>query len=588
MTLRSYLNRRMFLLTVLLCCWLGVGLSTQAQTRVLFFDDFAQGTALWPAVLGTWTQVPGGLQADERYVSEIVGGHPDWQDVSLEIEFQLTQALAGNDNIKLLFRWQGQWHGYGLLLDSSGTRLVRLEGGVRQFQVLAQSGFVPEPGEATRIRIDMQGRRMTAYINGTPILQGMDPVQTHRSGQIGIRTESAPILLRSVEVTGPEDAPVLDATWLVGQSELDRILSGFPESELWPGPGYHPPASDAAAGARDIMLIYTHGTTLWHLTDALPYVGYGEMKRELGTLPRLEWYDWFFDTFLFLSLRTADGERDYGVGTGVTWRDWLDFLDQVFTQDLYIDAFNEATRQVKEALGDSDYRSKVILMIPYPHGGQMQFGDPRGTGRTLNFNSAGQGEEAALRARVSAIEAYVDEALDRWHARDYEHLELIGFYWLDESMSAPGDDELVQRTAALVHERGYKLFWIPHFFAAGLDRWQEVGFDAVILQPNYMFNDRLPRNRLLEAAQRAHAQGLGVEIEADGTILSSESGRERYRDYLWAGVKYGYMEDALHAYYQEVNLLGRAFLSTDPEIRALYDETYLFVKGKLTEAVGEE
>lgn len=585
MTLGSNVNRRTLSFTFILCCIFGVGVLAHAQTQVLFADDFSQGTSLWPETFGTWIESQDGLQSDERYASELVGGHPDWQDVTFEVAFELYRPLVGNDNIKLLFRWQGQWHGYGLLLDASGTRLVRWEGGARQFQMLAQSAFVPQPGEMTRVRVDMQGRRMTAYVNDTPILQGMDPVHTHKAGQVGIRTESAPILLHSVRVTGPEDAPVLDASWMDGQSALDRILNGFPSADTWQGPGYHPPATEAAAGARDIMLIYTHGTTSWHMTDALPYVGYGEMKRDIGSLPRLEWYDWFFDTFLFLSLRTADGQRDYGIGHDVTWRDWLDFLDQVFTQGMYIDAFDEATGRIKADLGDSNYRAKVIVMIPYPHPSQTNFGDPEGAGRSLSFNPAEQGEEAALQARASAIAAYIDEFLVRWEAEQFEHLEFIGFYWLAESLSSPGDAELVRQTADLVHERGYKMFWIPHFEAQGLDKWHEIGFDVVILQPNYMFNDRLPRNRLLDAAQRAYALGLGVEIEADRSVLSSASGRERYRDYLWAGVKYGYMENAIHAYYQEIDLLGRAFFSTDPEVRALYDDTYLFLKGRLIEKV---
>ena len=253
----------------------------------------------------------------------------------------------------------------------------------------------------------------------------------------------------------------------------------------------------------------------------------------------------------------------------------------------YIDAFDEAVQRIGRELDDSDYRAKVILMIPYPHPSQTNFGDPQGTGRTVRFAPEEQGDQAALDSRAKAITAYIDEALRRWEEHGFARLDLIGFYWLAESLSSPGDAELIQRTAAYVHELGYKLFWIPHFSAQGVEQWQELGFDVVILQPNYMFNDRLARNRLLDAARRAYAHGLGVEIEADGTVLTSAAGRERYLDYLWAGLKYGYMDGAIHAYYQEVNLLGRAYLATDPDVRALYDATYLFVKGRLAEKAVE-
>ena len=174
-----HLHRRV---PILFCLILAAGLSAHAQTKVLFSDDFAQGTNLWTEVVGTWAELPGGLRSDDRYVSELVGGHPDWADVSFEAAFQLVRPLTASDNIKLFFRWQGQWHGYGLLFDASGTRLVRFEGGPGQFQMLAQSAFVPGR-RAIAVRVDMQGRRMTAYINDTPILQGMDPVWRHRTAR---------------------------------------------------------------------------------------------------------------------------------------------------------------------------------------------------------------------------------------------------------------------------------------------------------------------------------------------------------------------------------------------------------------------
>ena len=38
-----------------------------------------------------------------------------------------------------------------------------------------------------------------------------------------------------------------------------------------------------------------------------------------------------------------------------------------------------------------------------------------------------------------------------------------------------------------VHELGYKMFWIPFFFANGYLWADEMGFDAVAYQPNHFF-----------------------------------------------------------------------------------------------------
>ena len=82
-----------------------------------------------------------------------------------------------------------------------------------------------------------------------------------------------------------------------------------------------------------------------------------------------------------------------------------------------------------------------------------------------------------------------------------------------------------------------------------------------------------------EAANRAKRYGMGVEIEADGKVFESPEGRARYLAYLDAGVRYGYMTEAIHGYYQGVDILLRAFISADPDVRYLYDATYEYVKG---------
>lgn len=554
--------------------------TAQGMDTLLFEDTFEHGLGGWTTQTNTWTHDAGSITSHPLYVAELTGGHPDWQDVRIESEVELLEDLGFSGAVHVLFRWQGQWQGYGLVFKQGGTELVRFEGGARQYQTLTRTDRTLTTGSTNRVRIDVQGRRMTVFLDDAPVLQAMDPVNTHRSGRVGLRTDSASVRISRFTVTGPADAPVIDIDWLSRQTELDRILGGFPATELV-GPGYHPPGTEAAAGAENIALIYTHAKT-WNTVDALPYVGYGELVREIGSLPRMEWRDWFFDTFLFLSLFTGSGEAFDSASRAApaNWNDWVAFIDQLFAKDAQFAAFDQAVAQVKRALGEDDHRAKVIVMIPYPDVAQTNFGDPTALGRSLNFSTQSETEVNEPSDRLIAVRAFVDTFLHEWERHDFEHLELVGFYWLAELVhNVPGEEELIRATADHIHSEGHRFYWIPYYSAAGYEKWQELGFDVAILQPNYMFNTRLPRNRLADAAREAYALGMGIEIEADGTIISSAEGRQRYRDYLWAGVKYGYMEDAVHAYYVEHDLLGRAFLSTLPDVRAVYEDTYLFVKG---------
>lgn len=551
-------------------------LRAQGELALLFDDPFDGVQDPWTVRRGVWTEEAGALASSPTFAAELLGGHPAWQDIRLHVELELPQEMGLAGRIVLQFRRQGDWHSYGLIVRAGGLELVRFDGGPRQYQVLAGSGRSLSAGEVHHLRVDVDGRRMTVYVDGDPVMQGMDPVQTYRSGEIALRTEAAAVRLHRVWVEGPETAPKVDGTLLAGLTPHERILASFPE--LVPlGPGYHPPGSDAAGGARNIMLIYTHGKR-WNNVDALPYVAYGQLVREAGQLPRLEWHDWFFDTFLFLALLTEDKARAYDSASRAAparWDDWLAFVHGLFAENGHLAAFDRAIATVKESLDDPGYRARVIVMIPYPDRTQGDFGDPEGSGRSFDFSTR---NAAAAEDRWAAVHAYINRVLEAWERSEYDNLELIGFYWLAESVGA-GDDGLIRRTADTIRAAGYRFFWIPYFTAAGYDRWESLGFDVAIYQPNYMFDTSLPKRRLYDAADRAYRLGMGIEIEANWTILSTEAGRERFRDYLWAGVKYGFMEHAVRAYYLEQDLLGPAYLSTDPDVRAVYDDIYRFVKG---------
>lgn len=380
---------------------------------------------------------------------------------------------------------------------------------------------------------------------------------------------------------------------LLAASIIGGLGSGAGAAE----PGYFPPGTPASRGATNIILIYTgyyaSGAGNWDVVDALPYVAYGRrpVDEETGRLqPQAEWVDWFFDTYLFLGLQAPSGRAfdSPARATPARQEDWQWYIDHLFADGKQLDAFEQAVALAKaRGLGPPDYRGKVIIMIPNPITTQRDFGDVDGDGRSENFSMVGQTAEAAAEARVKAVRWYLGQVLERWRAKAYQHLELIGFYWVEEQvhMGVASEWITLRKVAADLHEQGYLLFWIPWFNAPGVKSWQRWGFDVVIHQPNYMFNPAIPRERLKEAAEISQTYGLGVEIEADSSILNLPEGRERYRDYLRAGVEYGYMKGAIKAYYQDAKALWSAFSHWNPDVRQVYDDTYAFVKGVFSEGL---
>ena len=95
-----------------------------------------------------------------------------------------------------------------------------------------------------------------------------------------------------------------------------------------------------------------------------------------------------------------------------------------------------------------------------------------------------------------------------------------------------------------------------------------------MLQPSYMFSDS-EEDRVRNAAHLASYLGMGVEMEKHWNDTLVE--RNKWRDYLNGGVKYGYI-NAVVGYYQNYKDFARAALSFDRRT-LYYDYVYQFVKG---------
>lgn len=247
------------------------------------------------------------------------------------------------------------------------------------------------------------------------------------------------------------------------------------------------------------------------------------------------------------------------------------WLAEVFYEGLNLDAVDAARKRINEEMG-IEGKAKVWLAVNCPIIGDT-------------FNGK----------KVSTVEDYnaclkwmVDECLKRFNEKDYEYVELMGFYWQVENLrpnmwssAAAHDAKAVVEFNKYVHSLGYKTVWLPYYnYNNGIWHALYYGFDVVCWQPNYMFNDTEP-NRLEVIAEMAKLYGVGIEIE----IESNEQGEEslkKYREYLGVGYEYGFM-NGVNAYYQGA-VPGAYVLYRDDENvynKAIHDDTVLYIRGEL-------
>ena len=369
------------------------------------------------------------------------------------------------------------------------------------------------------------------------------------------------VWLDEIEVYGTKNAS--DAKELVTQEETDNSVGAY----LSP---------DALGGTENIMLMYTFKnenpeTGLNTVEEILPYVAYLDKNKEIK--------DSFFDAFLFLPCSTtcpSGGKLYYSKSAPSIMSDWLAFEDDLFAENHNVNALQTAVEQLDEALG-TDTEMPVYFSIFSTIHKFKGFGDVDGDGKNEDFTNAED--------RKKVLKWWIDHLIARFESGNYSKLRLDGFYWYHEAMELadPHEVELVHYVADYLHSLGYYFIWIPYYQATGYADWKSYGFDAAVMQPNYMFNDDVPEERLYYNAEYTKSLGLGVEIEADYGVATDPAKLEKYRAYLCVGVETGYM-NSIKMYYQDggPGVLYKCCNSSDSVFRSAYDDTYKYAKGTLT------
>ncbi|MBR6563632.1 MAG: DUF4855 domain-containing protein [Clostridia bacterium] len=342
------------------------------------------------------------------------------------------------------------------------------------------------------------------------------------------------------------------------------------------------PTADELDGYENVCLTYTfdyynsyNEMGAHTVEDLLPYVGYYDRS---GLLK-----DYFFDSFLFLpcvSFGPSGGSMVGSFADPSNLLDWTSYIDDTFKEGYNVDALNTAFGQVKDEMQDaSDKKAGVFFTILYPIHTQTNFGSING--EHLDFSSNDD--------RKKAVKWMIDEQISRYTDGGYENLDMVGFYWFEEYLfnyeHTQKDIELLNYTADYLHSLGLKFIWIPWYQAYGSTDWKELGFDVACMQPNLFWADQPDYNRVRQSINYSKQYGLGMEMEVDPLAFHSKEHFNRYLLYLEDGMKYGAM-DSIKMYYQDKKpaAFGTASKSEEFQMRVIYDLTYKYAKGTLTES----
>ncbi len=344
------------------------------------------------------------------------------------------------------------------------------------------------------------------------------------------------------------------------------------------------PSANAMGGYQNLCLTYTFDTSVsdkgrFSASDFAPYVGYYDRNGELN--------DFFFDSFLFLPC------VEYGPSGGLMHadfnkptkaQDWIAYVNDTFTEGYNVDALEEAFGTAKQAMGTPEKKAGVFFTVLYPCGKATNFGQLGGY--NLNFSNQEH--------RKYAVKWIIDEQIRLFNESNYQNLDLEGFYWLEEyfvtyvnGFGYTYDKALFNYAAQYVHSLGLKFIWVPWYCASGYQQWSGLGFDVACMQPNlfWMEQSKVDYNRVTQTASLCSTYGMGMEIEIDSRVFSDDEYYNRYLLYLEGGMSSGAM-NSIKMYYQDRNSLAvykNAYKSEIPKYRLIYDLTYKYAKGTLTQ-----
>ncbi len=332
--------------------------------------------------------------------------------------------------------------------------------------------------------------------------------------------------------------------------------------------------SDALGGYQNVNLTYTfryYAQDKGRLSEEhfMPYVAYIDKQGDIK--------DYFFDSYLFLPCADcgpsgASMHADLGNPTKAI--DWTSYVEDTFSPDKNVNALNSAFGKTKQALGDTDTKAGVFFTILYPSATATDFGYLGG--ENLDFS---KNED-----RKYAIKWIIDEQIKLYEQSNYENLDLIGFYWLEEYIVEDADVELFQFASEYLHSLGLKFIWIPWYMATGYDRHQELGVDVACMQPNLFWLGYTDPNRVSNSIEISKQYGMGMEIEVDYNVMSDYY-FNRYLYYLEGGMKSGMM-NSVKMYYQNASpgVYYTACYTNYGNFRTVYDLTYKYAKGTLTQS----
>lgn len=264
-----------------------------------------------------------------------------------------------------------------------------------------------------------------------------------------------------------------------------------------------------------------------------------------------------------------------------------------------LDNLEAAIAATAARIGAPPKKRYVIIGLPEPIYYKNYYRGCRGEDMGEDFTSTRYwgsvlGEEldfASTDDRIKAVTWYMDEIRRRFDEKNYNYIELLGFYILEESLSTTSGSYrnnlkkhqvTIPAIAEHAHACNEGLYWIPFADAESYSKWATLGFDKAYYQPGYYFDSG---KSLSDALSRIKTNNMGLELELSHTVVAALMGdgadayRTRLKAYMDQSKSSGVYGAKPLAVFSSTNAWAQLATSTDPLDKALYLQLCDYLSG---------
>ncbi len=358
------------------------------------------------------------------------------------------------------------------------------------------------------------------------------------------RVGQEPAIFRSKELAIDFATQFNDAT----VHPLNDTLNTYSDSFL----------SSTNTGIKNGVLIYNGnevGTSKKFTTEYFkPYLGY---------LKDGQYIDPMFDSFIILGRTSPYGDLAETSKNDANFGEWDWYLNRTFDPDGALTKLNEAVSMVPVVNSVN-----AFISIPYP----------KFTGDIVTLDGFSLPNNQENRQKL--VEWYIDEAMQRFQNQHYEHIVLKGFYWLNETVTRPEDEKLLETIAQELKSKEMKFIYSPHALSTNFDNWKWYGFDGAYLQANahkVSLSEQEVKTLLHQSFLRAQIKDSGLNLEIENHSNNTlEIGLKNFHTYLETAKLYN-LPGQSFIMYQGTEMIFRLGTYNTELHRNMYEELHQFL-----------